>query len=152
MEEHRLRVKSIILWDMTPCSPLRFSRRFGGTYRLHLQGQRNRFRKPASKQIVETQRTTRRHIPEDDTLHNHRCKNLESYIDWGCLRTECWGKYLDRDEVIGGWSKLHNEELRNLYCSPSIIRIIKSRRIRWAGHLARMGAKDFGRKEITSKI
>jgi hypothetical protein len=36
---------------------------------------------------------------------------------------------------------LHNEELHNLYCSPSIIRIIKSRRMRWAGHVARMGAK-----------
>jgi hypothetical protein len=48
---------------------------------------------------------------------------------------------LKRDEVIGGWRKLHNEELHNLYCSPSIIRIIKSRRIRWAGHVARMGAK-----------
>jgi hypothetical protein len=41
-----------------------------------------------------------------------------------------------RDEVIGGWRKLHNEELHNLYCSPSIIRIIKSRRMRWAGHVA----------------
>jgi hypothetical protein len=40
--------------------------------------------------------------------------------------------------VIGGWRKLHNEELHNLYCSPSIIRMIKSRRMRWAGHLARM--------------
>jgi hypothetical protein len=39
-----------------------------------------------------------------------------------------------RDEVIAGWRKLHNEELHNLYCSPSIIRMIKSRRMRWAGH------------------
>jgi hypothetical protein len=46
-----------------------------------------------------------------------------------------------RDEVIGGWRKLHNEELHNLYSSPSIIRIIKSRRMRWAGHVARMGEK-----------
>jgi hypothetical protein len=44
-----------------------------------------------------------------------------------------------RDEVTGGWRKLHNEELRDLYSSPSIIRIIKSRRMRWAGHVARMG-------------
>jgi hypothetical protein len=43
------------------------------------------------------------------------------------------------DEVIGGWRKLHNEELHNLYCSPSIIRIIKSRRMRWARHVARIG-------------
>jgi hypothetical protein len=46
-----------------------------------------------------------------------------------------------RDGVAGGWRKLHNEELHNLYTSPSIIRIIKSRRMRWAGHMARMGEK-----------
>jgi hypothetical protein len=44
-----------------------------------------------------------------------------------------------RDEVTGEWRKLHNEELRILYSSPNIIRRIKSRRIRWAGHVARMG-------------
>jgi hypothetical protein len=48
---------------------------------------------------------------------------------------------LKRDEVIGSWRKLHNEDLHNLYCSPSTIRIIKSRRMRWAGHVARMGEK-----------
>jgi hypothetical protein len=96
------KLKSIIFWDMTPCSPLHVSRRFGGTYRLHLQGRRNKFsKKPAchllarwfaepvsstlkmeaicsSETSVETQRTTRRHIPEDDTLHYHRCENLKS--------------------------------------------------------------------------
>jgi hypothetical protein len=41
-----------------------------------------------------------------------------------------------RDEVTGGWRKLHNEELHNMYSSPSIIRMIKSRRIRCAGHVA----------------
>jgi hypothetical protein len=44
-----------------------------------------------------------------------------------------------RDEETGGWRKLHNEELHNLYSSPSIMKIIKSRRMRWAGHVARMG-------------
>jgi hypothetical protein len=44
-----------------------------------------------------------------------------------------------RDEVTGGWRKLHNEELHNLYSSPVVIRMIKSRRMRWAGHAARMG-------------
>jgi hypothetical protein len=44
-----------------------------------------------------------------------------------------------RDEVMGGWRKLHNEELHNLYSFQSIIRLIKSRRIRWAGHVARLG-------------
>jgi hypothetical protein len=47
-----------------------------------------------------------------------------------------------RDRVTGGWRKLHNEELHNLLSSPSIIRIIKSRRMRWAGHVARMGEKS----------
>jgi hypothetical protein len=46
-----------------------------------------------------------------------------------------------RDEVMGSWRKLHNEELHNLYYSPSIIRMIKSRRMRWAGHVARMGRR-----------
>jgi hypothetical protein len=46
-----------------------------------------------------------------------------------------------RDEMTGGWRKLHNEELRDLYSSPSIIRIIKLRRMRWKGHVARMGEK-----------
>jgi hypothetical protein len=46
-----------------------------------------------------------------------------------------------RDEVMGEWKKLHNEELRDLYSSPSIIRIIKSRRMSWAGHVVRMGEK-----------
>ena len=43
-----------------------------------------------------------------------------------------------RDGVTGQWRKLHNEELKDLYCSPNIVRVIKSRRIRWAGHVARM--------------
>jgi hypothetical protein len=44
-----------------------------------------------------------------------------------------------RDEVTGEWRKLHSEDLHNLYSSSSIIRIIKPRRMRWAGHVARMG-------------
>jgi hypothetical protein len=44
-----------------------------------------------------------------------------------------------RDEVTGEWRKLHNKELHNLYSSPAIIRQVKSRRMRWAGHVARMG-------------
>jgi hypothetical protein len=46
---------------------------------------------------------------------------------------------LRRDEVTGDWRKLHNEDLHKLYSSPNIIRMIKSRRMRWAGHVARMG-------------
>jgi hypothetical protein len=46
-----------------------------------------------------------------------------------------------RDDVTGEWRKLHNEELHNLYSSPNIIRMIKSRMMRWAGHVARKEKK-----------
>jgi hypothetical protein len=60
---------------------------------------------------------------------------------------------------MGDWRKLHNEELHNLYSSPSIIRIIKTRRMKWAGNAARMWEKRMhigvsgkaGRKETTMK-
>jgi len=48
---------------------------------------------------------------------------------------------LKSDEVTREWRKLHNEELNDLYSSPTIVWVIKSRRIRWAGHVARMGEK-----------
>jgi hypothetical protein len=52
-----------------------------------------------------------------------------------------------RDEVTGGWRKLHNEELHNLYSSASMVRMMKSR-MRWAGHVARMGKRIlFGKPE-----
>jgi hypothetical protein len=88
-------MKSIIFWDMTPCSLLSYNQRFAGTYRLHLQSRRNNFSKNnfachllaccfllklflppwrwrrlcSSETSVATKQTTRRHISEDDTLH-----------------------------------------------------------------------------------
>jgi hypothetical protein len=64
----------------------------------------------------------------------HRLKVFENMV----LRKIFGPKW---DEVVGGRGRFHNEELHNLYCSPSIIRIIKSRRMRWAGHVARMGRR-----------
>jgi hypothetical protein len=98
--------KSTIVRDITPCSPLKVNRRFGGTYRLHLQGRklsqpRNQLCLPhdftlfscsfyssalkmeamcSSETSVGFQQTTRRYIPEDNILHNHRCENLKSYV------------------------------------------------------------------------
>jgi hypothetical protein len=54
------------------------------------------------------------------------------------------------DKVTGGWRELHNEELHNLHSSPSIIRMIKSSMMRWAGHVARIGGKA-RRKETPGK-
>jgi hypothetical protein len=55
------------------------------------------------------------------------------------------------DEVTREWRKLHNEELHNLYSSPDIIRLVKSRRITWAGHVARMGEGRKVFKDLVGK-
>jgi hypothetical protein len=56
-----------------------------------------------------------------------------------------------RDDVMGEWRKLHNEEFHDLYSSISIIRIIKSRRMRWAWHVARMGEKSNAYRLLVGK-
>jgi hypothetical protein len=56
-----------------------------------------------------------------------------------------------RDEVTGEWRKLHSEELHNLYSSPDIIRQVKSRRMRWAGHVAHMGEERNMYKVLVGK-
>jgi hypothetical protein len=57
-----------------------------------------------------------------------------------------------RDEVTGGWRKLHSEELHSLYSSPSIIRTIKSGRMRWVGRVTRMGAKRNAYRILVRKL
>jgi hypothetical protein len=56
-----------------------------------------------------------------------------------------------RGKVVEGWRKLHNEELHNLYSLPSIIRMIKQRRMGWAGHVARMGGKRSAYRILVGK-
>ena len=56
-----------------------------------------------------------------------------------------------RDEVTGEWRKLHNEELSDLYSSPNIVQVIKSRRMRWAGHVARMGEEREAYRVLVGK-
>jgi hypothetical protein len=48
-----------------------------------------------------------------------------------------------RDEMVAGWGKFHDEALHNLYSSPNIIRMMKSSRMRWVGHVARIGEEEF---------
>jgi len=57
-----------------------------------------------------------------------------------------------RDEVTGKWRKLHNEELNDLYCSPNIVRVMISRRMRWAGHVARMGERRAIYRVLVGKL
>ena len=57
-----------------------------------------------------------------------------------------------KDEVTGEWRRLHNEELNDLYCSPNILRVIKWRRMRWAGHVARMGEERGVYRVLVGKL
>ena len=57
-----------------------------------------------------------------------------------------------RDKVTGEWRKLQNEELNDLYSSPNIVRVITSRRMRWAGHVARMGERRSIYRVLVGKL
>jgi hypothetical protein len=57
-----------------------------------------------------------------------------------------------RDEVTGEWRKLHNEELNDLYSLPNIVWVVKSRRMRWAGHVARMGEDRVVHRVLVGKL
>jgi hypothetical protein len=70
-------------------------------------------------------------------MHPYMIEGLSNCNILYCFLVKPFGP--KRDEVTGGWRKLHNEELHGLYSSPSIVRVIKARRMRWAGHVARMG-------------
>jgi len=56
-----------------------------------------------------------------------------------------------RDEVMGEWRRLHNEELNDMYFAPNIVRVIKSRRMRWAGHVSHMGEERGGYRVLVGK-
>jgi hypothetical protein len=88
------------------------------------------------------------------------CDGCES---WSLtLREECRLRFFEnrvlrrifgpnRDEVTGKWRRLHNKKLYALYSSPNIIRVFKSRRLRWAGHVARMGERRGAYRALVGK-
>jgi hypothetical protein len=90
----------IIFWEMTPCGSYKYGR-FGGSYRLHLQGARVRAGYRAKMEAIRSSETsvliraTRCHLPEDDNHHSHRRGHLKSYIHHSSLRTA---------KVKNGWS------------------------------------------------
>ena len=68
-----------------------------------------------------------------------------------CIFWALYGRKPKRDGVTGEWRKLHNEELSSLYSSPNILRVMKSRRMRWAGHVARMEQGSGVQKVLVGK-
>jgi hypothetical protein len=100
---NRAMVKSSIFWDITPCSPLKINRRFGGTCHLHLCFPlllrwflaRLILRPWRWRQRVPPKRlTTLHYIPKHKYLHNHCYEKFKSYLEWAYLRTSCLGQYV----------------------------------------------------------
>jgi hypothetical protein len=98
--------------------------------------------------------TTQKDIDENIQNYNFACWFVRVWNVVAHMREERRLKVLEnrvlrrisepkRDEVTGEWRKLHNEELNDVYCSPSTVGEIKSRKMRWAGHVARMGDKTY---------
>jgi hypothetical protein len=74
----------------------------------------------------------------------HRLRVFENRVLRGIFGSK-------RDEVTGEWRKLHNQELNDLYSLPDIVRVVKSRKMRWAGHVARMGEERGVHKVLVGK-
>ena len=83
--------------------------------------------------------TARRHFPEDANSIATSREEFRLQVFENRVLRRIFGP--ERDEVTGEWRKLHNEEINGLYCSPNIVRVIKLRRMRWAGHVARTGQR-----------
>jgi hypothetical protein len=84
VKQMNLGLKSIIFWDMTPCSPSSFNRCFGGTYRPHLQGRRNKFsKKPASKQVASRNPTQFKSVKKWISYFNTPDSSVSKMIEHG---------------------------------------------------------------------
>jgi hypothetical protein len=130
-EEHRLRVKYVLFWDVMQCSSCK-NRRFGGTYRLHLQGE-NSLRIGNTLAVTSNCSTLRRTVAN---YSKHVSSSLIIFALKIVVTTVFENRVLRRlfgtnkEKVVGGWRKVHKEELHNLYSSSSIIIMEKLRRMR----------------------
>jgi hypothetical protein len=104
----------------------------------------------------------RQSAPPYTSINKKSYKNEITLIVLMCLREECRLRVFEnkvlrrifgpkRDEVTWEWRRLHNKELYALYSSPNIIWVIKSRRLRWAGHVARMGERRCAYRALVGK-
>jgi hypothetical protein len=114
--------KSINFWNITPCNPLSVNRRFWGTYRLTLKVEAI----CSSETSVDTQRITLRYIPEVDTLHNHRCENLNSYMFFTKIILTLWDGSLTASVTAQVTHKCHSTS-RHLYNAFSYLQFVYCR-------------------------
>jgi hypothetical protein len=95
--------------------------------------------------MASSGRSTKSPTPLIKKSEEHRLRVFENGVLRGILRPK-------RDEVTGDWRKLHNEKLQNLYSAPNIIKMIKSRRMRCTGHVARMGETRNAYRILVGKV